>query len=223
MSPWVKRKHDRKTLIIIVLAALLCVILGVNLYLLNRLFHSKKTIKKQDQVIAAVQEPDTASSEVAGKWYGLCGKNIVHSVADFARVVQNDPVLAAHFSDFNWQNATLGRLDNSLWTYVTYRKGSKIATTRRQIILPKGDGYITDGKRQVRTYCCNDYVAAAPPYQPADARERVDSPSRFIEQERQPGYDVPEPVPEPGTAFLFGSGFAALGLVRWLRRKLNQP
>jgi hypothetical protein len=133
-------------------------------------------------------------------------------VSDFHKTVQSDPILAAHFSDFDWDNASMGKLEHSLWTYVTYRKDDKIATTRKLIILPRGDGYISDGKRQVRTYCCNDYVAAA---RPSDdpTRERVDSSSPYNEKETEL-----EAVPEPGTLLLFGAGFAGLGIVQRLRR-----
>ena len=208
MSPRVRKKHDKKTVIVAILSLLLFFSLTANMFLLHLLFSSRKTINKQRQVLVAVEEPINAESEVAGKWYGLCRKNSIHSVEDFHNTVLNDPLLAAHFADFNWQTATMGTLEHSQWTYVTYRKDGRIATTRKQIILPKDDGYITDGTRQVRTYCCNDYVAAA--HRNVPFEERVDAPT--------PAFDSQESVPEPGTLLLFGAGFAALAFVQWGRR-----
>jgi hypothetical protein len=112
--------------------------------------------------LAGFQEPTDASSEVAGKYYGLCRKESIHSVADFQRTVQDDPVLTSYFSGFNWEAAHLGRLDKEIRVIVSYRKDKTIAWTTKQVRLPQGDGYITDGFRFVRTYCCNDYLTDAP-------------------------------------------------------------
>lgn len=126
-----------------------------------------------------IQEPLDASSEIDGKYYGLCKKNSIRSVEDFRATVSNDPVLAAHFSGFNWDRARLGRQDKPLWTYVSYRNGEVVRRTTKAVRLPKGDGYITDGAHVVRTYCCNDYVAAPAP-RPEGPVERVDAPPRRL-------------------------------------------
>jgi hypothetical protein len=117
------------------------------------------------------EEPADASSEIAGKWYGLCKKNSIHSVEDFRKTVESDPVLAKHFSGFDWKNARMGRLEEPLLTYVSFRKGDIIRQTRKPVKLPKGDQYITDGNRYVRTYCGNDYVIA-----PAAPVSSIDDP-----------------------------------------------
>ncbi|GAM08096.1 hypothetical protein OR1_00367 [Geobacter sp. OR-1] len=143
---------------------------------------------------AEINEPDV-SSEMDGKYYGLCKKNSIKSVEDFRRTVAQDPALSAYFAGFNWESARLGKLDKELWTYVAYRKGDTIRRTSKPIRLPKGDGYISDGVRTVRTYCCNDYVIAQPPVEislstkpdecvdgpqirMAKSAERVDGPPR---------------------------------------------
>jgi hypothetical protein len=209
MSPFKKKSSsasDKKNIVIAILAVLLMISLIFNLILLNRLLASRKTITAQKQILVNVQEPVDHQSEVAGKWYGLCAKNVVNSVEDFYRVVHEDPVLAVHFADFDWNNARMGKLENSLWTHIAYRKNDHISTTRKMIILPKGDGYITDGKRWVRTFCCNDYVAAPNPF-----NDRVDSPT--------PPPPGPPEVPEPGTILLFGTGMIGIGLAGIYRRR----
>lgn len=122
--------------------------------------HAAEPAHKQDD---SELEPTDASSEIGGKWYGLCDKNKIHSVDDFKKLVNNDPVLARHFSGFDWKNAKMDKLEEAMFTYVSYRKGEKIKQTRKPVRLPKGDRYITDGSRYVRAYCCNDYVIAPPP------------------------------------------------------------
>lgn len=136
----------------------------------------------QRAVMQKIQEPADASSEIDGKYYGLCKKNSIRSVGDFRKIVRNDPVLATHFAGFDWDSARLGKQERDIWTFVSYRKGSEIKRTSKAVRLPKGDGFVTDGTRLVRTYCCNDYVLAssAPPAGPV---ERVDAPPRRVGKE----------------------------------------
>jgi hypothetical protein len=201
--------EKRKKILLFLLLLLLFLLLASNLFLFNRLMKSRVTIQQQQQVIVNVQEPPDESSEVSGTWYGLCEKNSIHSISDFRRIVENDPVLKKHFADFEWDNAKMDRLDEAVWAHLAYRKNDRISTTRRAIRLPKGDGYITDGKRSVRTYCCNDYVqAGAPPEELSSAPF--------------PPPDVPPTVvPEPSPLVLMGAGIVILGIMTWWRRRMH--
>lgn len=150
--------------------------------IVKSLLTKEKTATKPIQIAQVdIQEPD-ASSEMGGKYYGLCKKNSIHSVEDFKKTVQRDATLANHFADFNWDSARIGKLDHELWTYVAYRRGETIQRTSKPVRLPKGDGYITDGTRTVRTFCCNDYVVADPPRKVTEAppTEQVAGPPRRI-------------------------------------------
>ncbi len=161
-----------------------------------------------------VEEPDV-NSEVGGKYYGLCRKNSIRTVKDFQKTVQKDDALTHHFAGFNWENARLGALGETTWTFVSYRNGENIRRTTKPVKLPKGDGYITDGVRTIRTYCCNDYVIAPPPLEisaaPAIPVEVAADPPRRMEKvveevagpPRQQSYGSPSensagavPVPE---------------------------
>ena len=208
--------------------------------LINSLVVKEKTVSQTGPLIPVVvpksDEPADASSEIDGKYYGLCKKNSIRSVEDFRKLVRNDPVLAAHFAGFNWDTARIEKQEKDVWTFVSYRKGEVIRRTTRAVRLPKGDGYVTDGTHVVRTYCCNDYVPAPAPAAPV---ERVDAPPRRTENydnppspspplpDPPPPYppppDPPPPVPEPGTIVLVGTGAGMLGLFRMLRRKRNRP
>lgn len=186
--PYKKRSSDTKKSLIGVAkgmgAGALIVLALVAIGLLVQSFLNRQKPEAPIRVaMEKSEEPADASSEIRGKYYGLCKKNSIRSVEDFRTTVQKDPVLAVHFADFNWETARLGKQENALWTYVSYRKGETIKRTSKPVRLPKGDGYVTDGNRVVRTFCCNDYIEAPPPREmsmaePPKTTERVDAPPR---------------------------------------------
>lgn len=176
-----KRRSSRKGLAVILVAiAVVCIpALFVLMMYSSRPKVGIVTDKSKPAAVAVeqVEEPATASSEIRGKWFGLCQKGLVKTVADLRRVVETDSALAAHFKDFDWANAKEGSLEEAVWTPVAYRSGDVIRMTKKRVLLPKGDGYITDGKRRIRTFCCNDYSESAPPPQvlAPPTEEKVDS------------------------------------------------
>lgn len=180
---------------------------------------------------------EDASSEKSGKWFGLCKKRSIHSLEDFRRTVENDPVLTVYYAGFNWEEARLGNLKEDVMAYVAHRKGEVIRQTAKPIKLPRGDGYVTDGVRTARTYCCNDIVltpsAGPPPAAPVPPsaetpglppkQHQVLPPplstrsgpgltgltsSSFYYAHRRP----PAPVPEPDTVFLMSIGLLFLAV-----------
>ena len=186
-------RSKRNSLII----TLILVLFGSALYLLvgNISFNS---------IISSISEKDThpkklvdqgfqdASFEGNGKWYGLCTKNSIRSVADFRETVSNDRVLRSHYADFRWENAQMGRLEKATWAYVYYRKDDTIFRKHKPIVLAAGDEYITDGNVRVRTTCCNRY-AAGPPESELDADPAAGPP----ESEPPAIIPSPEPIPDP--------------------------
>ena len=158
------------------------------------------------------QEPIDASSTIAGKYYGLCPKNSISSVEDFRKTVKNDPTLANHFSEFNWDNATMGKQESDVWTFVSYRKGNIIKRTSRAVKLPKGDAYITDGRHVVRTFCCNDYVIAPPPPGAPPVVERIDAPPpRPIQETPEQVFSTSDMVEPPLNAMAVAGAPATRG------------
>lgn len=212
-----------------------------------------------EQDIEEMTQIEDASSELAGKWLGLCEKNSVNSVEDFQQAILRDEVLLSHYSDFDWQNARLGKQNEAVWAFVSHRKGDVIKKTAKPIRLPKGDGYITDGTHIARTYCCNDIIlspsaglppekdivmdpsAGMPPTEevtlaplpveiPAEiipaiipAYGKSFPPTRSYRRVDPPINSSPEPVPEPGTMVLFGTGLVLLAVASWRKKFASKP
>ncbi len=196
-------------------------------------------VQTQEQGTAYITEIEDASSEMAGEWLGVCPKNSIHSVEDFQRTVENDPVLSNHFSGFDWGNATLGKQDEDIFVFVSHRKGAVIKQTSKPIKLPKGDGYITDGARIARTYCCNDInitpsagvpKKTPPPGPPPSIVPLEKIPltvvapstrttSSFHDPIPKP---LPRPIPEPGTILLMGMGLVVLSQLARKRNPANK-
>ncbi len=143
---------------------LITVVLVAGLYLLASHTSFDSILSKINGQYKEPSEKDfqDASFEGNGKWYGLCNKNSIHSIADFRKIVSSDPILQVHYADFKWENATMGRLDKATWAYVHYRKSDTIFRKKTPIVLASGDEYITDGNVKVRTTCCNSYTAGSP-------------------------------------------------------------
>ena len=193
----------------------------------------------QEQAVLDITEIQDASSEIDGKWFGLCAKKSVHSVEDFHRTVTSDPVLSAYYAGFNWESAKMGRLEEETYAFVAHKKGDLIKKTSKPIKLPQGDGYITDGERTARTYCCNDIVLspsagvpekevpATPPLIPSIVPEPAlpsqivpffgpidHSPSHYSPPRPHPSPGNHVPVPEPDTLLLFAIGLLVIAFSR---------
>ncbi len=102
----------------------------------------------------------------------------VESVAELRAAVQNDPVVARHYADFDLAKTRVISLDRDRTVYVSYRIGGEVFWTNRALWLHKGEALITDGAHEARTRCGNRIsdTAEAPlsSQQPAlDAFERV--------------------------------------------------
>jgi len=112
-------------------------------------------VSTQEQQKIDITTVSDASSEVDGKWLGLCPKRSVDSISSFRNTVMGDPVLVREYQGFQWNKAREGQLQEETLATVTHRSGSSILPSSKQIKLPAGDRYITDGNITVRMFCCN--------------------------------------------------------------------
>jgi hypothetical protein len=133
------------------------------------------------QIESSLELIEDASSELNGKWLGLCPRESIKSVEDFKTQVDNDPVLAEHFLNFSWDKSRIKVLSESNKFKVSHRSGSIIKPSKKEINLPAGDKLITDGKRTVRMHCCNDVIEATPTPVPPVETPKVHSPKAYVE------------------------------------------
>ncbi len=85
----------------------------------------------------------------------------IESADDLRRVSEHDEVVAHHYADFDFRHARVIELTEPRLVYLSYRIGSKVYWTTRQVTLHTGEKLITDGKIIARTRCANQ-VAALP-------------------------------------------------------------
>jgi hypothetical protein len=69
--------------------------------------------------------------------------------------VGNDPVVAAHYGDFDITKARLASVEEDRLVYVSYRIADRVFWTSKKLMLPKGETVITDGTHEARTRCGN--------------------------------------------------------------------
>jgi hypothetical protein len=97
----------------------------------------------------------------------------VRSVKELKNAIAHDPVVKAHYRDFDLASARIVRLTEDRAVHVSYRRGGGIYWTKKKITLFKGETLITDGKNASRTRCGNRIsdppVAPSSPDEPATA------------------------------------------------------
>ena len=78
------------------------------------------------------------------------------------RSIESDPIVRAHYANFDLAATRIVRLTQPRLAYVSYRMGNEIYWTRRPLVLKAGETVLTDGRNYARTRCGNQ-LAAAPP------------------------------------------------------------
>jgi hypothetical protein len=196
---------------------------------------------------------DDASSidKKTGNWRGLCQKESIKTVDDFKKTVINDPKLSRHYATFSFNNATIKELKEPLTANVSHKNGDIIKRTKKPIVLPKGDRYITDGVTKARIYCCNDFdfnelpptgagfpkpppvfdvppeivvppIVESPPHESYYVTPNTIGGHRhYYHDDRKPPPPTPAPVPEPETMVLFGTGIIGIALMYRNKQRKN--
>jgi len=93
----------------------------------------------------------------------------VKSAKELQEALKHDPVAAAHYANFNVSSSRLVHLSNMRKVHVSYRIGSQVFWTGKQLTLRPGETLLTDGTHFARTRCGNR-VAEVPdgPSSPAE-------------------------------------------------------
>ena len=98
----------------------------------------------------------------------------VHDPKELQRVFEKDPVVKAHYRDFDFRRARVERLLEDKTVYVSYRISGRVYWTTKRVRLRRGEKVITDGKMTLRTRCGNQVSETAhkevSPNEPAIAR-----------------------------------------------------
>jgi hypothetical protein len=79
----------------------------------------------------------------------------VRNIAELRNAIANDPIVSAHYGEFQLASLHVVRLDRARLLHVSYRIGDRIYWTKHRMSLAKGETVITDGVRMARTRCGN--------------------------------------------------------------------
>lgn len=79
----------------------------------------------------------------------------VASAQELENATAHDPVVATHYSGFNYHRARIQEVRTPLPVYLSYRLGNRIYWTRKTAMLRVGEKVLTDGNIAARTRCGN--------------------------------------------------------------------
>jgi hypothetical protein len=132
----------------------------------------------------------------------------VASAKELQAALQQDPVVAKHYSDFQTKSARIVRLARARHVYVSYRLANRIYWTRKKVALHAGETLFTDGKHLVRARCGNR-ISETPgiPTSPSEpGKEVLDHPVPPLFPETT-GSPLPGPIwSDESMPLLFGPG-----------------
>ena len=118
----------------------------------------------------------------------------VHSTEELRIAMRFDPVVAAHFADFDLSRTRVERVAVSRAVYVSFRSGPRVAWTSRRVTMHPGETILTDGQNQARTRCGNRIKEVAPAEiskeEPPPEVFDTPLPSRTIPIEPLVGYEL---------------------------------
>jgi hypothetical protein len=79
----------------------------------------------------------------------------VRSSDELHEIVKHDPVVAQHFSGFDYARAHVIEVERPKLVYVSYRRGAQVHWSSKQLMLRVGEKLLTDGHIAARTRCGN--------------------------------------------------------------------
>jgi hypothetical protein len=94
------------------------------------------------------------------------------SADELKQAIAKDPVVAAHYADFDLENTKVVRLEQPKLAHVSYRMGNAVYWTRKPLVIGAGETVLTDGVHIARARCANqlaDMPGETSPVEPAQA------------------------------------------------------
>ena len=79
----------------------------------------------------------------------------IRSRAELISHIADDPVVAAHYANFDIDQAKFIKSEETQFVHVSYRLRDKIFWTAKTVAIPKGETLISDGRSIARTRCGN--------------------------------------------------------------------
>src|SRR4026207_926143 len=77
------------------------------------------------------------------------------SADELKQAIAKDPVVAAHYADFDLENTKVVRLEQPKLAHVSYRMGNAVYWTRKPLVIGAGETVLTDGVHIARARCAN--------------------------------------------------------------------
>jgi hypothetical protein len=136
------------------------------------------------------------------------------------KAIDADPVVRAHYANFDLSRTRVVRLTEPRLAHVSYRIGDDVFWTKRPLLLKAGETLLTDGEHYARTRCGNQLAASPGPVSPDEPPAGAfDSPLQRMQAQAWvpqiplvspttgtpgPGGDSPDPVFNGGFPFPVG-------------------
>jgi hypothetical protein len=94
------------------------------------------------------------------------------SADELKQAIAKDPVVAAHYADFDLENTKVVRLEQPKLAHVSYRLGNAVYWSRKPLVIGAGETVLTDGVHIARARCANqlaDMPGETSPVEPAQS------------------------------------------------------
>jgi len=126
--------------------------------------------------------------------YSIIGGG-ANSAEDLKRAIDADPVVAAHYADFDLAKTKVVRLTQPKFAHVSYRIGNSVYWTRKPLVIPAGETVLSDGTHMARTRCANQMEEADGAEAPGPMSPREPAAAVMDAPLSSPGSPVRQTVP----------------------------
>jgi hypothetical protein len=127
----------------------------------------------------------------------------VRTVDELRQASDHDPIVAAHYTGFDFRKARVVQVKQPKLVYLSYRIGDQLLWTKRRLSLHVGETLITDGRTTARGRCGNQ-VSGVLHMRTSPAEPSVEALDQLIA--------IPAARPIPLESALVPSGFATADL-----------